>query len=426
MVRDQLIHRSPVSQKLKMGLIMQGILVDGILRPPYPDDVKKAPKIREITSRALIEVATSDNLSREVFGLLGVPVDALDLTTLLSKIDSAVGNGAPFFVSTPNVNHLIASRANEEFRESYLLSDVCPADGMPIVWIARLLGIPIKTRLAGSDLFDTLKARSQTGRRMRVFLFGGSEGVAARVGEMLNTQAGSMECVGSLNPGFGSVEEMSTDEIIEKINSSGADLLVVFMAAKKAQQWLRLNHDRLKIPVRANFGATINFQVGKFKRAPIYLQRMGFEWLWRVKEEPYLWRRYWNDGGKLLFVVLTCAVPLAFGAQWRRLTTIRKVEGLQIDHSEDQRTITIGLTGSAIARQVDKAISYFRVALKEKKEILIDLSKTRVVDPRFFGLFLMVRKQLLSQGNGLKFTGVTPRIKRIFRLNGFEFLLHSE
>ena len=345
---------------------------------------------------------------------------------LVGRIDSAVGKGAPFFVSTPNVNWLMTSRKNHEFREALLLSDICPADGMPIIWIARLLGLPIRTRLAGSDLFDTLKARIRSGRRMRVFLFGGSDDAATRVGEILNTQTDSMECVGSLNPGFGSVEEMSTDQIIDEINTSGADLLVVFMAAKKAQEWLRLNHDRLKIPVRANFGATINFQVGKFKRAPLFLRKAGFEWLWRVKEEPYLWRRYWNDGGRLLFVVLTCAVPLAIGARWRRFASIGKLEGLQIDHREDHQTVTIGLTGAAIARQVDKAISYFREALDKNKEILIDLSKTKTVDPRFFGLFLMLRKQLLSQGNSLQFTGVTPRTKRMFRLNGFEFLLPAE
>ena len=320
----------------------------------------------------------------------------------------------------------MTSRKNHEFREALLLSDICPADGMPIIWIARLLGLPIKTRLAGSDLFDTLKARMRTGRRMRVFLFGGSEDAATRVGEILNTQTDSMECVGSLNPGFGSVEEMSTDQIIDEINASGADLLVVFMAAKKAQEWLRLNHDRLTIPVRANFGATVNFQVGKFKRAPLFLRKAGFEWLWRIKEEPYLWRRYWNDGGRLIFLVLTCAVPLAIGHRWRRVTSSDKSHGLQIDHSEDLQAVTIGLTGAAIARQVDKAIGYFRAALERNKEVLVDLSQTRVIDPRFFGLFLMVRKQLLLQGNTLQFTGVTPRMKRVFRLNGFEFLLPAE
>ena len=397
---------------------MQGIVVDDFIRSSGLRDVEKACEFNVLTP--------SDSLSREVFGVLGMPVDALDLSTLVGKIDSAVGKGAPFFVSTPNVNWLMASRKSHEFREALLLSDICPADGMPIIWIARLLGLPIKTRLAGSDLFDTLKARMQTGRRMRVFLFGGSENAATKVGDIINAQSESMECVGSLNPGFGSVEEMSTDQIIDEINASGADLLVVFMAAKKAQQWLRLNHDRLKIPVRANFGATINFQVGKFKRAPLFLRKAGFEWLWRVKEEPYLWRRYWNDGGRLLFVVLTCAVPLAIGARWRRFASIGKLEGLQIDHREDHQTVTIGLTGAAIARQVDKAIAYFREALDKNKEILIDLSKTKIVDPRFFGLFLMLRKQLLSRGNSLQFTGVTPRTKRMFRLNGFEFLLPAE
>ena len=405
-------------------LEMQGSLANSILRLRRGHGGDGC----EIKSAAHFPYAPDahDSLSREVFGVLGMPVDALDQATLLGKIDSAIGNGAPFFVSTPNVNWLMTSRNNHDFREALLLSDICPADGMPIVWISRLLGLPIKTRLAGSDLFDTLKARSRTGRRLRVFLFGGSDDAAAKVGEILNDQTGSMECVGSLNPGIGPVEEMSSDQIIDRINDSGADLLVVFMAAKKAQQWLRLNHDRLKIPVRANFGATINFQVGKFKRAPLLLRKAGFEWLWRVKEEPYLWKRYWNDGGRLLFVVLTCAVPLAIGSRWRRLTRAGNPETLQIDQREDYQTITIGLSGAAIARQVDKAISYFRSALDKNKEIQIDLSHTRSVDPRFFGLFLMLRKQLLSQGNCLHFTGATPRIKRIFRLNGFEFLLPAE
>ena len=165
---------------------MQAIGGADVLRSRDRDDVARICNIQEVALSG-IALATSDCLSREVFGVLGVPVDALDLSTLVGKIDSAVGNGAPFFVSTPNVNWLMTSRKSHEFREALLFSDICPADGMPIVWIARLLGLPIRTRLAGSDLFDTLKARSRNGRRMRVFLFGGSEDAATKVGEILNT-----------------------------------------------------------------------------------------------------------------------------------------------------------------------------------------------------------------------------------------------
>src|SRR5258705_11874692 len=81
-------------------------------------------------------------------------------------------------LSTPNVNFLMMSRSDEEFRESLLMSDFCPVDGMPLVWIARLLGIPIRERGSGSDIFDALRSREALNRRLSVFLFVGADGVA--------------------------------------------------------------------------------------------------------------------------------------------------------------------------------------------------------------------------------------------------------
>src|SRR6266702_4963300 len=126
--------------------------------------------IPTVVARQVTALGTApDDLSREVYGVLGLPIDALDLPALLRKMSSAADGATPLFISTPNVNFLIASRSNPEFRDSLLLSDLCLPDGMPIVWIARRLGIPIKQRISGEDLFDALKRRS--GRRLKVFLF---------------------------------------------------------------------------------------------------------------------------------------------------------------------------------------------------------------------------------------------------------------
>ena len=107
-----------------------------------------------------------------------------------------------------------------------LLSDLCTADGMPIVWLARLLGVPIRERIAGSDIFEALKSRKARPDQLSVFLFGGAEGVAAAACTKLNAESGGMTCAGSFYPGFCSVDEMSTDAIIDMINSSNADFLV--------------------------------------------------------------------------------------------------------------------------------------------------------------------------------------------------------
>src|SRR3954447_2466498 len=95
-------------------------------------------------------------------------------------------------------------------------------------------------RGAGSDLFRRLKSRTE--KKLRVFLFGGTGDLVVRVGEKLNADRCGLECVGALNPGFGSVEELSSPDIIARINSSGADLLAVFLSAEKAQSWLLRNH----------------------------------------------------------------------------------------------------------------------------------------------------------------------------------------
>ena len=375
-------------------------------------------------ARALVQ--RPDELSREVFGVLGMPIDALGLSASLRTLEAAVARGGPFLFSTTNVNFLVSSKAERQFRESLLLSDLCPVDGMPIVWIARLLGVPIKDRVSGADLFDALKLADGVERPLTVFLFGGADEIASHVGRALNARPRGLKCVGALNPGFGTIDEMSNNEIIRAINDSGADILAVFLNARKAQAWLLHNHDRLQIPVRAQFGATINFQAGTIKRAPSFVRNAGFEWLWRIKEEPYLWRRYWADGKSLLHLFVNCALPLAVDATWARLSGAGQAEGLRVTLNEDDFAVTVGLSGLAISRHVDDAIGRFRDALARHKPIVVDLGRTRLLDPRFFGLLLMVRKQLRNRGQGLRFASVSPRLVRAFRLNGFEYLLFGE
>jgi N-acetylglucosaminyldiphosphoundecaprenol N-acetyl-beta-D-mannosaminyltransferase len=367
-----------------------------------------------------------DDLAREVFGVLGLTLDALNFRTLMRSIETASDTVAPYLISTPNLNFLVTSRRNPDFRESLLRSDLCLADGMPLIWMAMLLRIPISERITGADLFDTLKLPNERTRRFKVFLFGGADGVAATVTAKLNASSAGMECVGALSPGFGTIDDMSTDRIIDTINASGADLLAVFLGAEKAQTWLLQNHDRIKIPVRAQFGAAINFEAGTIKRAPAVLRNSGLEWLWRIKEEPYLWRRYWTDGLSFLRLLVTNALPLAVNTYWARQRGAWSGEGLRMDVREDDRSVVVGLSGLAISRHIDGAVDCFRTALSANKDIVVGCSNLGVVDPRFVGLLLMVRKQLVSRGQTLRFIDVPPGIRRALRLNRFDFLLCNE
>jgi N-acetylglucosaminyldiphosphoundecaprenol N-acetyl-beta-D-mannosaminyltransferase len=365
---------------------------------------------------------TGDDLSRDVYCVLGMPIDVGAMPSVLRNIETAAAKRMSFFISTPNLNSLVTMQTDPDFREVLFQSDLCPPDGMPIIWIARLLGIPIRGRVAGSDIFDALKTEHSSAKPLKVFLFGGAEGVAAAACQALNAQPCGLHCVGSHFPGFESVDEMSRDDIINKINSTNADFLVVALGAKKGQLWLQRNRRRLLIPVRSHFGAVINFQAGTVWRAPPIMRTLGLEWLWRIKEEPYLWRRYWNDGGVLLRLLFTRVLPLALWTRWLRMVYEREGQNLVVTQKRDWTSVTLSLSGPATGRHVEMAVPVFRDAILTGKQITIDFSNTSIIDSRFLGLLLMLRKTLKGSGADPIFLGPSPRLKSIFHLNALEFL----
>jgi N-acetylglucosaminyldiphosphoundecaprenol N-acetyl-beta-D-mannosaminyltransferase len=365
----------------------------------------------------------SDDLAREVYCILGMPIDAIDISDVVARIEIAAARRLPFVISTPNLNFLVNGRNDAEFRESLLLSDLCTADGMPIVWIAQLMGIPIKRRTAGSDIFEALKSRPRSTQPMKVFLFGEQEDVAAAAAKNLNIKTAGLRCVGWVCPGWGSVDELSHQRYVDQINASKADFLVASLGAVKGQLWLQRNHRDLQIPVRAHLGATIKFQAGAVKRAPHVLQKVGAEWLWRIKEEPYLWSRYVHDGGVFLYVALTQVLPLAVKARLLQRKCKRGEGKLTVKRVDSVDTVALSLSGFAIASQVGEAISYFRDAANSTKQVVIDFSETRAIDSRFLGLLLMMRKQLRSRDAVPQYIGLSRRLRNIFRLNGLGYLV---
>jgi N-acetylglucosaminyldiphosphoundecaprenol N-acetyl-beta-D-mannosaminyltransferase len=259
--------------------------------------------------------------------------------------------------------------------------------------------------------------------RLTVFLFGGAKGIAEAAARKLNAKSSGLSCVGAMDPGFCDVDQMSKDNIIDALNFSGADFLVLALGAKKGQLWLQRNHHRLTIPIKAHLGAAMNFQAGSVSRAPLLLRSWGLEWMWRIKEERYLWRRYRDDALVLLRLLFTRVLPLAIISRWCRS---RCRGSLLIGKTQAGQSISISLGGVASEDQIVPAISCFEEALTYRKNIVLDLDGLQFIDARFLGLLLMLRKELKIRKTQLSFTGVSSSISRIFRLNELEFLLASD
>jgi N-acetylglucosaminyldiphosphoundecaprenol N-acetyl-beta-D-mannosaminyltransferase len=253
-------------------------------------------------------------------------------------------------------------------------------------------------------------------------LFGGEQGVADAVAAKLNAEEGGLDCVGTISPGHGSVAELSSGSHIDAINASRAQLLAVSLGAKKGQAWLLHNHTALEVPVRAHLGAVINFQAGVIRRAPLVLRKVGLEWLWRIKEEPYLWRRYGHDGLVLSQLLLTRVLPLAVLNAWQRAKSRIWEPALSITETEDFDARVIKCSGSAFRQNDTQVRAHFESAAKGGKSVIVDLSDLHFADSRFFGLLLMLRKQLQGNGVAFRLTGITRRVDRLFRWNGLDWL----
>ncbi|KAF0162144.1 MAG: N-acetylglucosaminyldiphosphoundecaprenol [Rhodocyclaceae bacterium] len=362
------------------------------------------------------------DFERKVHCLLGLPFDAVDTAAALQRIRRAAAGGNACFFSTPNLNFLVTCLDDAAFRDSIIHSDLSVADGMPLVWMARLLGIPLRERVAGSGLFEALRADAS--RPLSVYLFGAPPGVAEQACLRLNAKAQGLRCVGFECPGFGSVEDMSTDAIIGRINASGADFLVVSLGARKGQAWIERNRARIVVPVISHLGAVVNFVAGTVSRAPPWMQRTGLEWLWRIKEEPDLWRRYFGDGLALLRLLATRVLPYALYLKRHRPAPGSKSDA-EIEVSQHDGTPVLRLHGAWGNDQLDPLRREFTAAVATGGEVRLDMERVSYIDSAFVGLVLLLHGGLSQSGLRLIVVATSPAVRRVFRFCCAEFVLDA-
>ncbi len=363
-----------------------------------------------------------NDLSREVYCLLGLPFDAVTLSDAEAQVRMAAQNRVPCFLSTPNLNFLIGCLDDGEFRESVLESDLSVVDGMPLVWLAGLLGVPLRERVAGSTLFDSLR---QTNKQpLSVYFFGGADGVAEVACQRLNSSSSGLSGAGYETPGFGTVTEMSSDETLARINASGADFLVVALGAKKGQAWIMRNRAQLDVPVVSHLGAVVNFVAGTVSRAPGWMQRVGLEWLWRIKEEPGLWRRYFSDGSALLRLLFVRVLPYARYLRKNRPSQaqLEQAQYIQDDLPDITRLLLTGTWGEGNLYRLTPVLSEM---VAGGKDLDLDLNKVSYIDSAFIGRLMLVRKELRQQGRRLHVTRPSSAVRQIFFWNCAEYLFEG-
>lgn len=361
----------------------------------------------------------SDDFDRDVWSVLGLPVDLLTAPEAVQAIEIAARDRRPLSFVTPNVNFLVRALASPEARRQIIDTDLSLIDGAPLVAIGRLAGVPIRERCAGSDVFDALRRRPGfAGRRLRVFFFGGRDGAAAAAAAAVDAEKRGVEAAGYLNPGHGDLSTMSGDAVLEAINASNADFVLVALGAAKGQAWIDRNRDRLTAPVVAHLGAVIDFAAGEIRRAPKIFSRIGLEWAWRIKEDPALWRRYWRDGIALAAILarrLSSVLALALAGAARHPAPA----GASLGAGRDG--LVIALSGDLVASGRDPIRRAFRSAAAEGRDVILDLGRAGRLDASFIGLVLMLEKNLRPRGSAIKLANAARAHRRIFAANAIDY-----
>ncbi len=232
--------------------------------------------------------------------LFGVDIDPLSMTETVNIIQQwlASPNKNSKFVITPNVDHIVKVQTDLGLKAAYSQASLVVTDGKPVVWAANFLGVEIPGTVPGSDLVPAIFTHAQAEKTaIKVFLLGAMPGVADRAKIVIHDKWPIINVVGTLSPDFGfDKSEVESRAICEIINSSGAELLVLGLGAPKQELWITQYSGEITVKVALCVGATIDFLAGEKARAPVWMRKLGLEWLHRMLSEPKrLAKRYAVD-----------------------------------------------------------------------------------------------------------------------------------
>jgi N-acetylglucosaminyldiphosphoundecaprenol N-acetyl-beta-D-mannosaminyltransferase len=227
---------------------------------------------------------------------LNTYIDNITMDETLESINNLIMDGGYHYIVTPNVDHIVKLEKDIEFQNVYKEADLILTDGMPLIWISKLIKNPIKEKISGSDLFPKV-CELAAKRKYTVFLLGAEEGIADKAARNLKNKYDGLEVVGTFSPKFGfEKDEDEINNIIDIVNKAKPDILCVGLGAPKQEKFIYKYKNRLKVPISLAIGASIDFEAGKVKRAPRWMQRSGLEWFYRILMEPRrMFKRYFID-----------------------------------------------------------------------------------------------------------------------------------
>ena len=225
----------------------------------------------------------------------------MDMNTTLLKIFDSIKTDTQIHHVVVNAAKLVNMRKDKQLRESVVNCDIINADGQSLVWASKFLGTPLTERVAGIDLMDYLVDLADQ-QKYKIFLLGAKEEIVRAVVDIYEEKYGETIIAGYHNGYYKKEDEA---DIANQIAASGAKLLFVAMTSPKKEIFLNEYKDVISVPFIMGVGGSFDVIAGKTKRAPVWMQKSGLEWFYRVMQEPgRLWKRYLVTNSAFIYLII--------------------------------------------------------------------------------------------------------------------------
>ncbi|MBE0546010.1 MAG: WecB/TagA/CpsF family glycosyltransferase [Verrucomicrobia bacterium] len=340
--------------------------------------------------------------------MLGVAFDNLTLRETVGRIESMIASHRSHYVVTANVDFLAVARRDVELQHILLNAHLVLCDGTPLVWASRLFGNPLPERVAGADVVPAL-IRVAAEKHYRLFFLGATEEANTQAITQLLARFPGLE-ISHYSPPFRSLLEMDDAEIIRRIRAAKPDLLFVAFGCPKAEKWVARHYPELGVPVAIGVGATIDFLAGRVKRAPLWMQHGGVEWIFRLSQEPRrLFKRYVTD---LWFFC---------GAMARQFWTMK----LRSGGSRTQTQIAVIQSNGTWQRveaahcldkdSIERDTARWKEIARADRHCLLELAEVKSMDSTGVAVLVHLKKQLHLAGRQLILLSPSPAVRRALK-----------
>jgi N-acetylglucosaminyldiphosphoundecaprenol N-acetyl-beta-D-mannosaminyltransferase len=339
--------------------------------------------------------------------VLGLPLDSLTATGAVEAIDGLIRSGGTHQIATANLDFWLNSLSDRHLHRIIAGCSLVLPDGMPLVWVSKLLGCPLAERVTGVDMVPAL-AELAVRKNYGIFLLGGKGNVAERAKAHLEQRFPGVRIVGTFAPTVEEMAQADHSEILNRIQATRPEILLVALGNPKQEKWIWTHRKRLGVPVAMGVGGSFEIMVGDMTRAPRWVQKCGLEWAMRFMQEPgRLGPRYFRD-----FAGLAKKMPQTLIAAWMQ----RKYKGeSHLATVSNPQSMHVYLHGKLDSNMALDFVQATNACIANGLVMVVHLQSVRQITAAGLGLLLDVRRQVLDEGLSLSLTGLSLRQRFLLR-----------